>query len=150
MNCKIEKRTSDISYTIKKQLYNIPDIILTTPESLTLMIANPDATTLLENTDFFIIDELNEFISSKRGDQLALTLSRINTINTKFEIFGISGTTSDRSYLVDWLSFNGKTKVIKNIIRKKIKIEVKCSKRYTYFWSFILLFFNSNKKNNFW
>ena len=92
------------------------------------MIANPDATTLLENTDFFIIDELNEFISSKRGDQLALTLSRINTINTKFEIFGISGTTSDRSYLVDWLSFNGKTKVIKNIIRKKIKIEVKCSK----------------------
>ena len=129
VNCKIEKRTSDITYTIKKkQLYNIPDIILTTPESLTLMIANPDATTLLENTDFFIIDELNEFISSKRGDQLALTLSRINTINTKFEIFGISGTTSDRSYLVDWLSFNGKTKVIKNIIRKKIKIEVKCSK----------------------
>ena len=79
--CKIEKRTSDISYITKKQLYNIPDILLTTPESLTLMIANANATSLLENTDYFIVDELNEFITSKRGDQLALTLSRVNTIN---------------------------------------------------------------------
>ena len=76
------------------------------------MIANPYATSLLQNTDYLIIDELNEFINSKRGDQLALTMTRINNINEKFEIFGISGTTSNKSYLVDWLSFNGKTKII--------------------------------------
>ena len=129
INCKIEKRTSDISYTTKKkQLYNIPDILLTTPESLTLMIANANATPLLENTDYFIIDELYEFITSKRGDQLALTMSRVNTINEKYEIFGISGTTSNKSYLVDWLSFNGKTKIINNNIKKKIKIKIVSSK----------------------
>ena len=83
------------------------------------MIANANATPLLENTDYFIIDELNEFITSKRGDQLALTMSRVNTINEKYEIFGISGTTSNKSYLVDWLSFNGKTKIINNNIKKK-------------------------------
>ena len=128
ISCKIEKRTSDISYTKKKkQLFKIPDILLTTPESLTLMIANPYATSLLEDTDFLIIDELNEFINSKRGDQLALTISRINAINSKFEIFGISGTTSNKSYLVNWLSFNGKTKIIKNNVKKKIKIKVLCS-----------------------
>ena len=82
------------------------------------MIANPYARTLLEETDFFIVDELNEFINSKRGDQLALTMSRINAINSKLEIFGISGTTSNSSYLVNWLSFNGKTKIIKNSKRK--------------------------------
>ena len=120
ISCKIEKRTSDISYTTKKkQLFKVPDILLTTPESLTLMIANPYATSLLEDTDFLIIDELNEFINSKRGDQLALTISRINAINSKFEIFGISGTTSNKSYLVNWLSFNGKTKIIKNNVKKK-------------------------------
>ena len=75
----------------KKQLYNIPDILLTTPESLTLMIANANATPLLENTDYFIIDELNEFITSKRGDQLALTMSRVTLLTKKYEIFGISG-----------------------------------------------------------
>ena len=128
ISCKIEKRTSDISYTTKKkQLFKVPDILLTTPESLTLMIANPYATSLLEDTDFLIIDELNEFINSKRGDQLALTISRINAINSKFEIFGISGTTSNKSYLVNWLSFNGKTKIIKNNVKKKIKIKVLCS-----------------------
>ena len=53
ISCKIEKRTSDISYTTKKkQLFKVPDILLTTPESLTLMIANPYATSLLEDTDF--------------------------------------------------------------------------------------------------
>ena len=122
INCKIEKRTSDISYTTKKNNYIIFRIFfLTTPESLTLMIANANATPLLENTDYFIIDELNEFITSKRGDQLALTMSRVNTINEKYEIFGISGTTSNKSYLVDWLSFNGKTKIINNNIKKKLK-----------------------------
>ncbi|MBD22363.1 MAG: hypothetical protein CL572_01695 [Alphaproteobacteria bacterium] len=128
IKCKIEKRTSDISYTKKKkQLFKIPDILLTTPESLTLMIANPYAASLLQDTDYLIIDELNEFINSKRGDQLALTLTRINNINQKFEIFGISGTTSNKSYLVEWLSFNGKTKLIKNHVRKKVKIKVVCS-----------------------
>ena len=92
------------------------------------MIANANATPLLENTDYFIIDELNEFITSKRGDQLALTMSRVNTINEKYEIFGISGTTSNKSYLVDWLSFNGKTKIINNNIKKKIKIKIVSSK----------------------
>ena len=129
IKCKIEKRTSDISYiTKKKQLFNVPDILLTTPESLTLMIANANANSLLENTDYFIIDELNEFIASKRGDQLALTLSRINAINPKFEIFGISGTTSNKSYLINWLSLNGKTKIIKNNIKKKINIKIINSK----------------------
>ena len=129
IKCKIEKRTSDISYiTKKKQLFHVPDILLTTPESLTLMIANANATSLLENTDYFIVDELNEFIASKRGDQLALTLSRINAINSKFEIFGISGTTSNKSYLINWLSLNGKTKIIKNNIKKKINIKIINSK----------------------
>ena len=112
---------------LKKQLFHIPDVLLTTPESLALMIANPYAKTLLEDTDYLIIDELNEFISSKRGDQLALAISRINAINSKFEIFGISGTTSNKEYLLDWLSINGKTKIIDNKFKKKIKIKVVCS-----------------------
>ena len=64
IKCKIEKGQV-IFLTLQKQLFNVPDILLTTPESLTLMIANANATSLLENTDYFIVDELNEFIASK-------------------------------------------------------------------------------------
>mgnify|MGYP003336773842 CR=1 FL=1 len=145
ISCRIEKRTSDISYTIKKkQLFHIPDVLLTTPESLALMIANPYAKTLLEDTDYLIIDELNEFINSKRGDQLALAISRINAINSKFEIFGISGTTSNKKYLLDWLSINGKTKIIDNKFKKKNKNKSCMLKKHTYLWSLILLLIETN------
>ena len=76
INCKIEKRTGDVSYTLKKkQLLKIPDIILTTPESLTLTIANSDASLLLEDADYIIIDELSEFINSKRAEALITYLN---------------------------------------------------------------------------
>ena len=57
IKCKVEKRTSDVpSNKKKKQLFSIPDFLLTTPESFTLMIANPDALNFLENIDYLIID----------------------------------------------------------------------------------------------
>lgn len=130
INCKIEKRTGDVSYTLKKkQLLKIPDIILTTPESLTLTIANSDASLLLEDADYIIIDELSEFINSKRADQLALTLSRINAINKKFLLFALSATVVNKKSLINWMSFNGKTKLIENKTKKRIKINVLCSKK---------------------
>tara|TARA_B100000287_G_scaffold93107_1_gene85277 strand:- start:2561 stop:4912 length:2352 start_codon:yes stop_codon:yes gene_type:complete len=125
IKCNIEKRTSDDSYLKKKkQLFNIPEILLTTPESLALMIANPDATRLLENLDFIIIDEITELIDNKRGDLLALSLSRINSINKKINLIGMSATVYNFSYLKKWFSFNGTTKIILNKIKKKIDIDV--------------------------
>ncbi len=125
LNCSIQSRTSDVSHSIKnKQLLNIPDILLTTPESFALMIANPDASSMIESIDFLIIDELAELISNKRGDLLSLSLSRINTLNRKFILIGLSATLTNFSYVKKWLSFKGKTKLIKNDAKKEIKIHV--------------------------
>ena len=82
------------------------------------MIANPDATRLLENLDFIIIDEITELIDNKRGDLLALSLSRINSINKKINLIGMSATINNFSYLKKWFSFNGTTKIVFNKIKK--------------------------------
>ena len=84
------------------------------------MIANPDATRLLENLDFIIIDEITELIDNKRGDLLALSLSRINSINKKINLIGMSATINNFSYLKKWFSFNGTTKIVFNKLKKKL------------------------------
>ena len=83
------------------------------------MIANPDALNLLENIDYVIIDEITELLNEKRGDQLSLNLSKLNSINLKFLLIGLSATVSDYKNLNEWLSFKGKTKLIKNKQKKK-------------------------------
>ena len=130
IQCEVEKRTSDVpSNKKRKQLFSIPDFLLTTPESFTLMIANPDALNFLENIDYVIIDEITELLNEKRGDQLSLSLSKLNSINKKFLLIGLSATVSNFKNLNEWLSFKGKTKVISNKHKKKIKIDVLYSKK---------------------
>jgi len=130
IDCKVEKRTSDVpSNKKKKQLFSIPDLLLTTPESFALMIANPDALNFLENLDYIIIDEITELINEKRGDQLSLSLSKLNSINKKLFLIGLTATISNFKNLNDWLSLNGATKLISNKNKKKIKIDVLYSKK---------------------
>ena len=88
LDITIGKRTGDeSSLTKKKQLYNPCDITLTTPESLALMIANKEADNIFKSISYLAIDELNEIINTKRGDQLILAISQILFINTKIKIF---------------------------------------------------------------
>ena len=88
------------------------------------MLANPDASSVIESIDFLIVDELTELIGNKRGDLLSLSLSRINTINRKFILIGLSATLTNFTYVKKWLSLKGKTKLIKNDAKKEIKIQV--------------------------
>ena len=88
------------------------------------MIANPDALNFLENIDYIIIDEITELINEKRGDQLSLSLSKLNSINKKLFLIGLTATISNFKNLNDWLSLNGRTKLISNKNKKKIKIDV--------------------------
>merc|ERR1711991_981581 len=78
--------------------------------------------------DYVIIDEITELMNEKRGDQLSLNLSKLNSINLKFLLIGLSATVSNFKNLNEWLSFKGKTKLILNKIKKKIKIDVLYSK----------------------
>ncbi|PZQ19188.1 MAG: ligase-associated DNA damage response DEXH box helicase [Ancylobacter novellus] len=103
---RVEGRTGDTPPSRRKrQKERPPDLLLTTPEQLALLIGDPGAHRLFETVRRVVIDELHTLAPTKRGDQLALALSRVRALAPKLSTVGLSATvkTPDelRRYLVD-------------------------------------------------
>ncbi len=121
----IGKRTGDeSSQSKKKQIEDPVDILLTTPESLALMITKKECDQIFLQTSYIAIDEINELINTKRGDQLILTLSVILNVNKKIKIFSSCSNLNNFKHISNWLNFNGKLKIIQNDYKKKINLEI--------------------------
>ena len=72
---RVETRTGDTPSDRKaRQRVRPPQILLTTPESLSLLLSYPDSFTLFENLRTIIVDELHGFAKDKRGDLLSLAM----------------------------------------------------------------------------
>ncbi|MCW2118955.1 ligase-associated DNA damage response DEXH box helicase [Flavobacterium sp. 7A] len=86
-------RTGDTSTSERsKQKTKMPDLLITTPESLQLLIATKGYEKIFGTCTAIIIDEWHELIGTKRGVQMELALSRLKTIAPKIRIWGISAT----------------------------------------------------------
>jgi ATP-dependent Lhr-like helicase len=100
----IETRTGDTSASRRQRQKLIPpDILLTTPEQLALLIAASDAETFFEDLKTVILDELHALVTSKRGDLLALGLARLRAIAPNVRMVGLSATVADPDELRAWL-----------------------------------------------
>ena len=80
-----------------------PNLLLTTPESLALLLSQPDAPTLFAGLSTIVIDEVHALAGTKRGDQLALGLARLTTIAPGARRVGLSATVAHRQALLDWV-----------------------------------------------
>lgn len=81
---KVELRTGDVSYEKKKkQLEKLPEALITTPESLHLLLSLGDSEKKFSNLNAIIVDEWHELFGSKRGVLVELALSRIKAIKAK-------------------------------------------------------------------
>ena len=101
---RIETRTGDTSAAKRKrQRVNPPDILLTTPEQLALLLASPDAEHLFSDLRRVVLDELHAITASKRGDLLALDLARLRAIAPMMRATGLSATVRDPQELRRWL-----------------------------------------------
>ncbi len=90
---RIEDRTGDTSYTQKRrQRADPPHILLTTPESLALLTSYEDAPRIFKGVQRVVVDEIHALADSKRGDQLMLALSRLQTIAPDLRRVGLSAT----------------------------------------------------------
>ncbi|MCF6444991.1 ligase-associated DNA damage response DEXH box helicase [Nereida sp. MMG025] len=93
---RIEDRTGDTSQTKKKrQRADPPHILLTTPESLALLISYEDSPRMFKGLKRIIIDEIHALSESKRGDQLFLALSRLQALCPDLRRVGLSATVED-------------------------------------------------------
>ncbi len=86
-------RTGDTTTTERtKQRKVMPDLLITTPESLHLLLATKGYASIFKDCTAIVIDEWHELMGSKRGVQVELALSRLKTISPMLRIWGISAT----------------------------------------------------------
>lgn len=102
---RVEDRTGDTPQTQRKrQRADPPHILLTTPESLALMISYPDAGRTFKGLKRIIVDEIHALADSKRGDQLMLCLSRLQTLAPGLRRIGLSATVDDPAVIAHYLA----------------------------------------------
>ena len=101
---RIEDRTGDTSYTQRRrQRADPPHILLTTPESLALLLSYEDAPQIFAGLQRVIIDEIHALAESKRGDQLMLQLARLQSFAPHLRRVGLSATVEDPPALARFL-----------------------------------------------
>lgn len=89
----LESRTGDTSSSTKqRQRTRLPTALVTTPESLTLLLSYPESANQFRYLRSVVVDEWHELLGSKRGVLLELALSRLRKICPEFRVTGLSAT----------------------------------------------------------
>ncbi|MGB3833901.1 MAG: ligase-associated DNA damage response DEXH box helicase [Mesorhizobium sp.] len=100
----VETRTGDTpAHKRQRQKLAPPDILLTTPEQLALLIAGTDARRFFEDLRYVIFDELHSLVTSKRGHLLSLGLARLRSFVPDLRAIGLSATVAEPDELRRWL-----------------------------------------------
>ncbi len=89
----VEKRTGDTSSSLRqKQRESYPNVLITTPESLSLMLCNADLAEKLSDLRCVVVDEWHELLGNKRGVQTELGLARLRQLRPNLRVWGLSAT----------------------------------------------------------
>jgi ATP-dependent Lhr-like helicase len=102
---RVETRTGDTPSDRKaRQRVKPPQMLLTTPESLSLLLSYPDSPQMFEGLRTIVVDELHGFAKEKRGDLLSLSMSRLQKLAPGLRRVGLSATISDPDAYRSWLA----------------------------------------------
>nr|WP_249788219.1 ligase-associated DNA damage response DEXH box helicase [Bradyrhizobium sp. NBAIM01] len=101
---KVETRTGDtpVSRRQRQRRYP-PDVLLTTPEQLALLLSSDDAPFLFSSLKRIVLDELHALVTSKRGDLLSLGLARLWRLAPQMRAIGLSATVAEPEQLARFL-----------------------------------------------
>ena len=84
---KIKIRHGDTSQTERKKIRSFPpDILITTPETLVVLLSQKKDLNALSDLEWIVVDELHELLSSERGSQLSISLERLQSNSQKKSI----------------------------------------------------------------
>jgi ATP-dependent Lhr-like helicase len=110
---RIETRTSDTSSEKRRQQRGQPpDILLTTPESLAVLLSHENAGAFFGSLNTIVIDEIHAMAGTKRGDQLALGLARLATLAPASRRVGLSATVAHPKDLLAYVGLGGPAQLI--------------------------------------
>ncbi|WP_100182791.1 DEAD/DEAH box helicase [Candidatus Nitrosotenuis aquarius] len=127
-NLSIEIRHGDTSQAARKRITALPpDILITTPETLVILLTQEKMLNALSELEWVIIDEIHDLLSNERGSQLSLSLERLQ-INTNHPItrIGLSATVGNTDDAAKFLvGTKRKYQIIRDNTIRKYDVEIK-------------------------
>lgn len=123
---RVEMRTGDTSSSLKqKQKRKMPECLITTPESLHVLIASKNNARWFKQVQVMVVDEWHELLGTKRGVQLELAAAYLRNLQPTIRTWGISATIANMDEARDVLlgpHFEGKSTIVKADLEKKIEV----------------------------
>ncbi|MBV6822528.1 ligase-associated DNA damage response DEXH box helicase [Pseudomonas sp. PD9R] len=117
-------RTGDTSSSERaRQSRRLPTTLITTPESLTLMLARADALTALSTLRMVVVDEWHELLGNKRGVQLQLALARLRRWRPELMVWGVSATLGNQAHAEEVLIPQGGGISVQGQLDKQLQID---------------------------
>ncbi|MEO5866086.1 MAG: ligase-associated DNA damage response DEXH box helicase [Sphingomonas sp.] len=108
LDLRVETRTGDTPSDRKaRQRIRPPQILLTTPESLSLLLSYPDSFTMFAGLKTIVVDEIHAFATGKRGDLLSLCMARLQRLAPGMRRVALSATVADPDGYRAWLAPDG-------------------------------------------
>jgi ATP-dependent helicase Lhr and Lhr-like helicase len=123
---RLESRTGDTKPAIReRQKKRLPTALVTTPESLGLFLARPDARRTFSDLRLVIVDEWHELMGSKRGVQTELALARLRKWRPDLRTWGLSATIGnlDTAMAVLMGTHTGKRRLVRGLVPKEVTID---------------------------
>lgn len=123
---RISIRHGDSTQRERREIIeNPPDILVTTPESLQIILVGKRLRGLLGEVEWVIVDEIHELVTSKRGVQLAVALERLQKIsNKRIQRIGLSATIGDPELVAKFLAGKRQVSIVSVPIEKRLNINV--------------------------
>jgi ATP-dependent helicase Lhr and Lhr-like helicase len=121
----LERRTGDTAASVRdRQREKLPTALVTTPESLSLLLSRPDARELFSDLRLVVVDEWHELIGSKRGAQTELALARLRRFRPDLRAWGLSATLGNLDIALSALTgTGGRGRLVRGEAPKEIRVD---------------------------
>lgn len=117
-------RTGDTgSAERQRQARRLPTALVTTPESLTLLLTGADAKAQFAHVGMLVVDEWHELLGNKRGVQLQLALARLRQWNPQLVVWGLSATLGNQPHAMEVLLPDGGGRLVRGGQGAKLQID---------------------------
>ncbi|WP_312918116.1 ligase-associated DNA damage response DEXH box helicase [Stutzerimonas kunmingensis] len=124
INWSIGLRTGDTSSSERaRQGRRLPSALVTTPESLTLLLTRADARQAFSGLRMLVVDEWHELLGNKRGVQLQLALARLRQWMPKLIVWGLSATLGNQPHALEVLLHPGRGKLVQGRVDKDLHVD---------------------------
>ena len=120
---RVERRTGDSAASVKaRQRRRLPTVLITTPESLSLLLSYRDATERFRHLRCLVVDEWHELLGSKRGVQLELCMAWLRTVCPGLRTWGLSATLGNPEQSLEVLLGGGGGRLIRGLLPRRTSI----------------------------